>query len=54
MKVGCGITDHTCCATFGGGLQTLLHLHVLAGVRGLLTDQQFDYDTVDVGRVSCH
>ena len=41
-------------APFGGGLPTLLHLHVLADVRTLLADQQFDSETVDVGRVSCH
>ena len=41
-------------APLGGGLRTVLHLHVLADVRTLLADQQFDSETVDVGRVSCH
>jgi hypothetical protein len=39
---------------FGAGLQTMLYVHALADVRGLLADQQFNSETVDVGRVSCH
>jgi hypothetical protein len=39
---------------FGSGLWTVLHLPVLADVRTPLADQQFDSETVDVGRVSCH
>ena len=38
----------------GGGPRTLFHVRVLAEVGGLLADQQFDSQIVDIGRVSCH
>jgi hypothetical protein len=41
-------------APLGGGLRTVLHVPVLADDHTPLADQQFDSETVDVGRVSCH